>query len=616
MTASVRRLVALGAILLGLTPGVHAQGLTGQMSGSVVDTSQAVLPGASVTVTNAGTQAARTVNTDANGLFTVTDLLAGTYEVTVSLSGFKTYVQSGVVLSANERVALRPIALRGRRADGDGRGDRGSGPRADAELERSGLITQEQLKEVTLKGRDYMGMLALLPGVVDTQNREAPGWNNIGGLSHQRRPQQHHQPDLRRRDEPRHRIEYGAVPRARPGLDRRDQSADLELSGRVRSQLRRHDQRRHQERQPRLPRRRLLLEAVRGLQRERVAEQQERRPEAALPVRLQRLQHRRADRPAVDFNSGRNKLFFFWNQEFLPRTDPGTLQLRNVPTELERRGDFSRSFDNNGKLIVIRDPTTGQPFPNNIIPANRIDPNGQALLNLFPVPNAIDPQRQYNYTFQSSYEHPRNDQVLRVDWNVGAEHDVLFAAELRLRGVQGRMGLRVEQRQLAAAADRLRDPQLRHRQHPAPHVQPDARRWSDRRPQSRQADGRTADPGGSGAQRPDAGGPGEPAAVLPGGEPVATSSPTPASARPAWRSAQHCAHARRRRPRIRSSAQNDIWNSSANLTKVAGAHNMKAGLFFEHTTRPAARSSTFNGSFNFDRNTAIRSTRTTRSPTR
>ena len=50
--------------------------------------------------------------------------------------------------------------------------------------------------------------------------------------------------------------------------------------------------------------------------------------------------------------------------------------------------------------------------------------------------------------------------------------------------------------------------------------------------------------------------------------------------------------------------QNDIWNTSANLTKVMGAHNMKVGLFYEHTTRPAARSSTFNGSFNFDRNTS------------
>ena len=73
-----------------------------------------------------------------------------------------------------------------------------------------------------------------------------------------------------------------------------------------------------------------------------MAEQQERCAEAALPIRLTGYN---VGGPIVlpSFNTGRNKLFFFWNQEFLPRTDPGTLQLRNVPTELERRGDFSRS---------------------------------------------------------------------------------------------------------------------------------------------------------------------------------------------------------------------------------------------------------------------------------
>src|SRR5262249_10871446 len=49
--------------------------------------------------------------------------------------------------------------------------------------------------------------------------------------------------------------------------------------------------------------------------------------------------------------------------------------------------------------------------------------------------------------------------------------------------------------------------------------------------------------------------------------------------------------------------ENDIWNSSANVTKIAGAHTLKAGIFFEHTTRPAARSTQFNANFNFDRNT-------------
>ena len=39
---------------------------------------------------------------------------------------------------------------------------------------------------------------------------------------------------------------------------------------------------------------------------------------------------------------------------------------------------------------------------------------------------------------------------------------------------------------------------------------------------------------------------------------------------------------------------------SGNITKVSGSHTMKTGLFVEHTTRPAARTSSFNGNFNFN----------------
>ena len=49
--------------------------------------------------------------------------------------------------------------------------------------------------------------------------------------------------------------------------------------------------------------------------------------------------------PGTTFNKGRNKLFFFWSQEILLRTDPGTLNQRRMPTALERAGDFSQTFD-------------------------------------------------------------------------------------------------------------------------------------------------------------------------------------------------------------------------------------------------------------------------------
>jgi hypothetical protein len=45
---------------------------------------------------------------------------------------------------------------------------------------------------------------------------------------------------------------------------------------------------------------------------------------------------------------------------------------------------------------------------------------------------------------------------------------------------------------------------------------------------------------------------------------------------------------------------NTLKTVTANFTKVKGSHNMKTGLFFEHTTRPAARSSSFNGNISFN----------------
>jgi hypothetical protein len=94
------------------TPGLaHAQGLSGQIGGSVVDSSKGAVPGATVTVRNTATAATRDVVTDSAGLFGFTNLFAGTYDLRVTLTGFRTYEQKGLVLSATERLAVPPITL-------------------------------------------------------------------------------------------------------------------------------------------------------------------------------------------------------------------------------------------------------------------------------------------------------------------------------------------------------------------------------------------------------------------------------------------------------------------------------------------------------------------------
>ena len=69
------------------TPGLaHAQGLSGQIGGSVVDSSKGAVPGATVTVRNTATAVTRDVVTDSEGLFVFTNLFAGTYDLRVTLT--------------------------------------------------------------------------------------------------------------------------------------------------------------------------------------------------------------------------------------------------------------------------------------------------------------------------------------------------------------------------------------------------------------------------------------------------------------------------------------------------------------------------------------------------
>ena len=86
----------------------------------------------------------------------------------------------------------------------------------------------------------------------------------------------------------------------------------------------------------------------------------------------------------------KDKLFFFGAQEWVNFYQVQTNQA-TVPTEAMRRGDFSQLLGSNpfySSPQIIRDPLTGQPFPGNIIPTNRLSPNGIGIMNLYPTPTA------------------------------------------------------------------------------------------------------------------------------------------------------------------------------------------------------------------------------------
>src|SRR5215469_6749843 len=140
----------------------RAQGLTGQISGTVTDGGGAVILGATIVLVNSGTEATHETVSDARGTFVFPDLLAGSYTLKVSMSGFKTYEQTGIELSANERVALRQVTLEIGRVEETVQVMAAAALVQTRSSERSGLITPRELEDIALKGRDYLGMVRLL----------------------------------------------------------------------------------------------------------------------------------------------------------------------------------------------------------------------------------------------------------------------------------------------------------------------------------------------------------------------------------------------------------------------------------------------------------------------
>src|SRR5438552_10239410 len=96
----------LGSIMT--CAGVWAQA-TAQISGTVRDQSGAVLPGVEVTATQTETSIARTAVTNETGSFVLPNLPLGPYRVEAALTGFRTFVQTGIVLQVNSNSVINPI---------------------------------------------------------------------------------------------------------------------------------------------------------------------------------------------------------------------------------------------------------------------------------------------------------------------------------------------------------------------------------------------------------------------------------------------------------------------------------------------------------------------------
>ena len=84
--------------------------------------------------------------------------------------------------------------------------------------------------------------------------------------------------------------------------------------------------------------------------------------------------------------NGRNKTFFLFSSDWF-KQNIAVNGFGTVPTPAMKTGDFSHFVDANGKLLVIYDPQTGQPFPGNVIPATRFSPLAASILPSIPDPD-------------------------------------------------------------------------------------------------------------------------------------------------------------------------------------------------------------------------------------
>ncbi len=105
---------------------------------------------------------------------------------------------------------------------------------------------------------------------------------------------------------------------------------------------------------------------------------------------------------------------------------PQSARQVRMPTDLELDGDFSQTRDGNNVPVTIRDPLTGQGFPENKIPASCFSAQGVAILKLFnKYVNSPGTMPLYNHASQESINYPRRQDNIRVDYRWG-NHTTIF----------------------------------------------------------------------------------------------------------------------------------------------------------------------------------------------
>ncbi len=426
MVRNVRIILAALIAMACLSICAFAQS-SGSITGTVKDSNGGVIPGAAVTVIEQATAFRQTVSTSAEGNFIFPQLPPGTYTMTAESKGFKKSESLNVIVSVATKVGVGDVVLQVGNITDTVTVEANAGTiqiQADSG-ERSDVVTTRDIREIALNGQNIVDMMKFIPGVNVSglvANAASTVTNITGSFQvNGTRSLQHEytldgitnlnlgnntgalvsvNPDALEEVKvltSNYQAQYGRSGGGLIALTTRGGTNEYHGGA---SYFRRHDS----------------MNANTYFNDLRGAQGTYARPlyrynfygwHFGGPIFIPHLVH------------GKNKLFFFVSQEYYSQLVPqATSQNIRVPTAAERGGDFSSTVDGAGKAITIVDPTTGAPFPGNKIPITRLYSTGQTILNFLPPSNTTAGGNLYNYSSQVPSAYPRNETILRGDWNI------------------------------------------------------------------------------------------------------------------------------------------------------------------------------------------------------
>jgi hypothetical protein len=415
-------IAGLVVALFLLAPLAPAQITTGTVTGRVVDSSGAVVPGAVAILVSEtrGTKHAP-VATNENGDYVFPNIAPDTYTVVVSAASFKTTQRTGIVVTGGDRVGVPPLTLE------VGGTTETVSVTAEAVLvqtqsgERSFAVTTQQIENLPVNRGNFTSVVSLTPGVID--GGASAGATRLGGAGQ-------------------NNIMMDGISAMDTGNNGQMLAMNIESIGEVKVLTQGYQA--EYGRSSGLQ----ITAYTKGGTNEfhgsgygvftdsdwnNPTWVQQKNGDAK-PKTSQQIWGYTIGGPVIipKIYNGRNKLFFFYAHEFRPQSiaiNAGNVIRMRVPSALERAGDFSQSRDNNGALLPpLMDFTTGAPFPGQVIPASRLYAPGVAVLSRYPLPNVTQlPGMNYNYQVDPpTYNQLTQQPAIRLDYQA--------TSKLRLTG--------------------------------------------------------------------------------------------------------------------------------------------------------------------------------------